>query len=181
MILCGFYSRMVWFIHPTISYTMLIIISWNQFWRYSFVHDSILIKIYSHESCFSALMATKSSIFRYQKHCWKILLQSLSKMVCFIMFIYHIWYRLNIKLHFLMVDFYHWCKDGPWYNATVFHNLHGPLFKYLFVTACQYIYNLMCNLNTYDKLHFFWLSENLRWKKPSREVILYMVKYVKPK
>ena len=30
-----------------------------------------------------------------------------------------------------------WCKYGPWYNAIICNNLHGPLFGYLFITSHQ--------------------------------------------
>ena len=25
--------------------------------------------------------------------------------------------------------FEEWCAGGPWFNETIFHNLHGPLFE----------------------------------------------------
>ena len=54
---------------------------------------------------------------------------------------------------------HHWCKGGPWYNTTIFYNLHGPDFEYFFVTVRQYDYELMCVLHTYDNLHEKFLTK----------------------
>ena len=45
------------------------------------------------------------------------------------------------------------CKDGPWYNATTFHNLNGTVFKDLFVTTPQYRCKIMYGLHAYGTLH----------------------------
>ena len=59
-------------------------------------------------------------------------------------------------------NFPRWCKYEPWYNATIFHNLHVPVFEDFFVILRQYIYELMCFLNSYDKLHES-LSDEMRF------------------
>ena len=34
--------------------------------------------------------------------------------------------------------FIEWFTGGPWFNETIFRNLHVPIFEGLFVTACQF-------------------------------------------
>ena len=38
------------------------------------------------------------------------------------------------------------------FNETIFQNLHGHLYKELFVTSREDIYDLMCGLHAYKKL-----------------------------
>ena len=49
--------------------------------------------------------------------------------------------------------FVRWCKDDPWYNATICHNLCGPVFEYFFANVRQVRYKMMCVLNAHDKQH----------------------------
>ena len=43
------------------------------------------------------------------------------------------------------------CTGEPWFNDTIYHNVHGPLFKELFVTAREDRYDLFCGLHVYNK------------------------------
>ena len=44
-----------------------------------------------------------------------------------------------------------WCTIGPWFNATICHNLHGPLFEVFKVTEREDRYDIMCRLHDYGK------------------------------
>ena len=55
-------------------------------------------------------------------------------------------YKLSIEDHFIER-----CTVGPWFNQTMFRNLHGPIFEELFVTERQGRYNLMCGLYAHGK------------------------------
>ena len=48
---------------------------------------------------------------------------------------------------------FRWYTGGLWYNTTIFDDLHGTVSDYLFFTARQYRYELICSLHAYDKLH----------------------------
>ena len=69
------------------------------------------------------------------------------------MLVLHSWYKLKREPSFLLMKNYPWCKNEPWYTKKIYRNLHGHVFEYLFVTAYQDRYELMCGLNAYDKLH----------------------------
>ena len=43
------------------------------------------------------------------------------------------------------------CTGGPWFNDTIFQNIHDPLFEEFFVTAHQYIFYIMCGLHDCEK------------------------------
>ena len=47
------------------------------------------------------------------------------------------------KFHFSVDEQYgEWCTLGPWFNDTIFQNLHDPLYEEFFITASEYIYDL---------------------------------------
>ena len=43
------------------------------------------------------------------------------------------------------------CTESPWFNQTIWQNIHVPLFEELFFIAHEDIYDLICVLHTYDK------------------------------
>ena len=51
------------------------------------------------------------------------------------------------------------CKHGPWYNKSIYLKLHGPFFEYLFVTAHQYRYVLMCVMKADGKVHGHFMNQ----------------------
>ena len=67
-----------------------------------------------------------------------------------------------------------WYEYWPRYNATICHNLHGPVFEDLFVTSHQDRYDLLDSLNTYEKLH-----EKLSAKVSTGGVIPFLNDYTK--
>ena len=74
------------------------------------------------------LVFIKAVVFRYVGLSWVIITKKQ--------------YGFSVEEHFI-----EWCTGGPWFNETVFQNLHGPIFEEFFVTARQNIYVLMCGLH----------------------------------
>ena len=46
-----------------------------------------------------------------------------------------------------------WIQNRNWYNTTIRSHLCGSSFEYIFITARQDRYALICSLNLYEKLH----------------------------
>ena len=63
------------------------------------------------------------------------------------------WIILTKKKYEFSVEEYYieWCTGGPWFNETIFWNLHSPIFEDFSVTAYQDRYDLMCGLHAYAK------------------------------
>ena len=105
MILYGFYSRMFRVIWPIIWYITLIILSWNQLWRYFpcswFNLNLKIIKL--GVVCIKCTNCKKISIFKYQHQCHKTLFQFLSNSFCFMTLVSCGWYKLGIKLSFMLM------------------------------------------------------------------------------
>ena len=139
MISYGFYPSIFWVICQTIWWILMIILSYNKLWRY-FICSwlNINLKMMRWQECGLSVPIEKNlDLIHHLKLGWLTSLHILSKPLCFIVLVYHGWYKQRMNIILILMNIF--LIDVQYGNGII---------KLLFITYIGLYFNISFSMNS---------------------------------